>query len=228
MAIPGSEYLSRILHVLSQSFLIPCIIALIVILVMAFMELGSFTAEVRERKNSRKVNFLEVLQNKVNINYWMKQSIQQFIKDSQFPPHLQQVFEKLISNQLVYESKQLLARELLDTQENKFLKTLEKTDLIAKLGPILGLMGTLIPLGPGLAALGEGNLNDLAQAVIVAFDTTVVGIAAGGIAFMISKIRRRWYEKDLNDLELFLDYCLGGEEDEKEENKNFTAFGRRH
>lgn len=73
-------------------------------------------------------------------------------------------------------------------------KRLERTDLLAKSGPILGLMGTLIPLGPGLAALNSGNLDILSTAITVAFDTTVVGLLAGLIAFIIARMRRRWYE----------------------------------
>ena len=72
---------------------------------------------------------------------------------------------------------------------------LERNDLLARCGPILGLMGTLIPLGPGLSALGAGNLDILATALTVAFDTTVVGLLVGLIAYTMGRIRRRWYEQ---------------------------------
>lgn len=71
---------------------------------------------------------------------------------------------------------------------------LERSDLLARSGPILGLMGTLIPLGPGLTALGDGNIDILATALTVAFDTTVVGLLIGLVAYALSRIRRRWYE----------------------------------
>lgn len=74
------------------------------------------------------------------------------------------------------------------------LRRLERADLLARCGPILGLMGTLIPLGPGLAALGSGNIDVLATALMVAFDTTVMGLLVGLIAYLISRVRRRWYE----------------------------------
>ena len=73
-------------------------------------------------------------------------------------------------------------------------KRLERSDLLARCGPILGLMGTLIPLGPGLTALSAGNIDILAVALSVAFDTTVVGLLVGLIAFVISRLRRRWFE----------------------------------
>ena len=77
---------------------------------------------------------------------------------------------------------------MLESEENKAEQKSEKSDIVTRLGPTLGLMGTLIPMGR-LAALGSGDINTLAQAIIIAFDTTVVGLAAGGIAYVISKIR---------------------------------------
>jgi biopolymer transport protein ExbB/TolQ len=74
-------------------------------------------------------------------------------------------------------------------------RRLETTDLLARSGPILGLMGTLIPLGPGLTALGTGNIDILATALTVAFDTTVVGLLIGLMAYAIGRLRRRWYEQ---------------------------------
>lgn len=86
--------------------------------------------------------------------------------------------------------------------ENYANKRLERSDLLAKSGPILGLMGTLIPLGPGLAALNSGNLDILSTAITVAFDTTVVGLLAGLIAFVVARMRRRWYDLTWQQLKL--------------------------
>ena len=72
---------------------------------------------------------------------------------------------------------------------------LERVDLLARSGPILGLMGTLIPLGPGLLALGEGDITVLSTALTVAFDTTVLGLVIGLLAYIVSRIRRRLYQE---------------------------------
>ncbi|MEN6293644.1 MAG: MotA/TolQ/ExbB proton channel family protein, partial [Methanobacterium sp.] len=72
----------------------------------------------------------------------------------------------------------------------------------------MGLMGTLIPLGPGLSALGTGDINSLAQALILAFNTTIAGLAAGSVGFIISRYRKKWYADDLSILDAIVDSTL--------------------
>lgn len=78
---------------------------------------------------------------------------------------------------------------------------IERVDVLARVGPMLGLMGTLIPLGPGLSALGRGDVAALAAAVTVAFDTTVVGLAVGIVGFALGRVRRRHYDGLLDRLD---------------------------
>jgi len=78
---------------------------------------------------------------------------------------------------------------------------LERADLLARIQPMLGLMATIIPLGPGLAARGKGDPAQLASAVTVAFDATVLGLVAGIGGLIIGKLRRRWYEEVLESME---------------------------
>ena len=85
--------------------------------------------------------------------------------------------------------------------ETKLIKSTNKTDVLVRVGPILGLLGTLIPLGPGLAALGSGDIVTLAEALTVAFDTTVTGLVIGALAYLVSKFKKQWYESDLIVLE---------------------------
>ncbi|MBW2941804.1 MotA/TolQ/ExbB proton channel family protein [Zhongshania sp. CAU 1632] len=79
-------------------------------------------------------------------------------------------------------------------------RRIERADFLTRLAPMLGLMGTLIPLGPGLAALGEGELRILTTAMTVAFDTTVIGLLAGMIGFVLGRLRRRWYDQAIHQL----------------------------
>ena len=85
--------------------------------------------------------------------------------------------------------------------ERRARRRLDRADLVARVGPMLGLMGTLIPLGPGLAALGDGNVRILSVAMRVAFDTTVLGLLIGVLGFALGRLRRRWYDELLDELE---------------------------
>jgi biopolymer transport protein ExbB/TolQ len=80
-------------------------------------------------------------------------------------------------------------------------KDLAMVKTLAKIGPILGLMGTLIPMGPALVGLASGDMASLAQNMQVAFATTVVGLLVGAIGFFCNQIKTRWYASDLSDLE---------------------------
>jgi biopolymer transport protein ExbB/TolQ len=93
-------------------------------------------------------------------------------------------------------TERALARYELNVQ-----KRLDRTRLLVRAGPALGLMGTLIPLAPGLAALGEGDVTQLAENLRDAFGATVVGLLVGTVAFALTLARTRMYGEDLVDLE---------------------------
>jgi biopolymer transport protein ExbB/TolQ len=80
-------------------------------------------------------------------------------------------------------------------------RKLDRTRILVRAGPALGLMGTLIPLAPGLAALGRGDVSTLASDLRTAFAATTIGLLVGTVAFAITLIRTRMYCEDLADLE---------------------------
>jgi hypothetical protein len=81
------------------------------------------------------------------------------------------------------------------------IRRLERTRILVRVGPALGLMGTLIPLAPALAGLAEGDVETLSENLRVAFSVTVAGLLVGAIAYGISLVRDRLYGQDFSDLE---------------------------
>jgi biopolymer transport protein ExbB/TolQ len=81
------------------------------------------------------------------------------------------------------------------------MRRLERTRVLVRAGPALGLMGTLIPLTPALTGLAEGNVRQLTDNLRVAFSVTVVGLLIGALAYAISLVRDRLYAQDLSDME---------------------------
>ena len=105
-------------------------------------------------------------------------------------------------NDLMLES---LAANLLEREQERYDAKLKPTDLLSKLGPMFGLLGTLIPLGPGIIALGQGDTMTLSQSLMTAFDTTIAGLIVAAIAVVISTIRRGWYNNYMSVLETVMD-----------------------
>lgn len=93
---------------------------------------------------------------------------------------------------------------ILDLTQLEVECRLDRLLLGIRLGPILGLAGTLIPLGPTLLALTKWDLSALSSQLVIAFNATIVGLFIGGTCYAIHLVRRRWYRADLTDLEYAL------------------------
>ena len=85
-------------------------------------------------------------------------------------------------------------------------RRLDRTRILVRAGPALGLMGTLIPLAPGLAALGHGDVATLATDLRTAFAATTVGLLVGTVAYALTLTRTRMYTEDLTALERATSY----------------------
>ncbi len=207
VAIPGSEMLSSVLHVISQSLLIPVIVGLLAFMLYAIISFGGLISEYTSRIRISTDQIEKIISDFTNVG--TSEGIKEVMEKSDVPTGYKNIIIKIASHpELGSKSREALARKLIEQEEAMAAKSLEKTDIVTRLGPTLGLMGTLIPMGPGLAALGSGDINTLANAIIIAFDTTVVGLAAGGIAYVISKVRRRWYEEYLSNVDALCEAAL--------------------
>ncbi|MBQ6345657.1 MAG: MotA/TolQ/ExbB proton channel family protein [Methanobrevibacter sp.] len=205
--IPGSEVLTSGLNMIAQSLQIPVIIFLVVFAFFAILTLGSLVSEYTSRKKITP-DSLEKLIYSIS-KATSSDELMNIIKNAKLYENQKVVLVKVLrAESLTSQTRETLARKLIEFEETKLGKTIERTDIVTRIGPTLGLMGTLIPMGPGLAALGAGDVNTLANAIIVAFDTTVVGIGAGAVGYFVSKIRRRWYEEDLSNLDALCDALL--------------------
>ncbi|HEY5623702.1 MAG TPA: MotA/TolQ/ExbB proton channel family protein [Gammaproteobacteria bacterium] len=83
--------------------------------------------------------------------------------------------------------------------EERERATLSGSRMLVKVGPSLGLIGTLIPMGTALAALAGGNLEAMAGQMVVAFTTTIIGISCGTIAFVVLTVRQHWVNETVRE-----------------------------
>ena len=207
VSIPGSEFLTAALNVVSQSLQIPVIIFLLIFAVFAVFAFGGLISDYTNRKKLSRDYREKLIFSLVNAK--SIEELKSIVNGSEIFDSQKEVLLKIIdSHSLSSESREAWALNLIEEEEVAMAKNLEKIDIVTRIGPTLGLMGTLIPMGPGLAALGSGDVSTLASAIIVAFDTTVVGIGSGAVAYVIAKVRRRWYEEYSSNLQLFVNAVL--------------------
>ena len=77
-------------------------------------------------------------------------------------------------------------------REERARHSLVASRMLVKVGPSLGLLGTLIPMGTSLASLATGNLEAMAGQMVVAFTTTIIGLATGTLAYVVAAVRQTW------------------------------------
>jgi biopolymer transport protein ExbB/TolQ len=89
---------------------------------------------------------------------------------------------------------------VLDRTEAALARRIDRARTWVRLGPALGLIGTLLPLGPALEALARNELGTLSRHLIVAFGATVLGVLAGAMSWVVMSLSERWYRLDLAEL----------------------------
>ncbi len=90
---------------------------------------------------------------------------------------------------------------LISNFENEAEKDTSLSKLLAKMGPILGLIGTLIAMSPALVGLSSGDISGMAYNMQVVFATTVVGLVISAAGLITLQFKQRWYARDVNNLD---------------------------
>ncbi|NCO66944.1 MAG: MotA/TolQ/ExbB proton channel family protein, partial [Nitrospirae bacterium] len=105
----------------------------------------------------------------------------------------------------------------LQSAELELIKSLDKIRFTIRVGPALGLMGTLIPMGISLSALAQGDMPKMAGSMVTAFTTTVVGLACGVAAYLMSLAKEKWVRADMREMEYLTELTLRNDRVEKED-----------
>lgn len=186
------KIVSEILFIVSNGLMIPVILLLLYFLVKAIWILLGLYGQIKiQREISSTLKAL------------VRDYSDECIKDTQIK--LQATGESIVSEYLkrIIEHKhdsRYCEHELADFQV-EVQKILAKYRMLVKFGPMLGLMGTLIPMGPALVGLGLGDISSMAYNMQVAFATTVIGMLVSGIGLCALQLNQRYYAGYLNDLE---------------------------
>ncbi|UKK72537.1 MotA/TolQ/ExbB proton channel family protein [Segatella bryantii] len=186
------EIISDILYWISTGLLVPVIVILIIVFIRALLLIGSFFGQ-----------YLTIRKTSAHVRKALTDVTAETLDDviAKLPKTdnvlVIAYIRKMIS--LRYnkaEVKRLLAEFEIDAD-----KDLGLSKMLVKLGPMLGLMGTLIPMGPALAGLASGDIESMARNMQVAFATTVTGLVASAIGYVTQQVKQRWYLQDITNLE---------------------------
>ena len=190
------EIISDILYWISTGLLVPVIVTLILLFLRSLLLIGSFFGQylaIRKsaaqiRKALTGISSENIDSVTTNLPKKSDMLVVSFVK-------------KMIENKDNYaEVKRLLAE--FEIAADKDIATCK---MLSKLGPMLGLMGTLIPMGPALAGLASGDIESMARNMQVAFATTVTGLVAAAIGYVTQQVKQRWYLQDMTNLEYLSD-----------------------
>lgn len=105
-------------------------------------------------------------------------------------------------------SLELRLEEVLQRHEQRRWRDVRRARMAVRIGPALGLMGTLIPMATALQGLADGNLPALASNMVTAFAATVVGLTISVIAFVVTSIREDWVRADVQELAFHAEHVL--------------------
>ena len=188
--------ISDIMFWISTGLLVPVIVLLILLFFRSLLLVGSFFGQyVSIRKTDKLIREQMETLHVNNVD------------------HLAEKLPEKSNSLVVMFMKRILAEQQNKAQVQRLLanfeiaadKDLAISKTLTKLGPILGLMGTLIPMGPALVGLSTGDIASMAYNMQVAFATTVIGLVAGAIGFLTQQVKQRWYLQDMTNLECLVE-----------------------
>ncbi|RAP50041.1 MAG: hypothetical protein BZ136_02295 [Methanosphaera sp. rholeuAM74] len=199
LVIWTSEILTSLINTVAQSLLIPVLIVLVVIIIWTLVEIGIIVAEYSKRAKITDEQLDAIVTNVSHAEN--TDQVEYIIRSSNLNKEYVDVLLKVLGgHRFTDNTREAYSRKVIDSQEFVMGRTLRRTDIISRIGSGCGLLGTLIPLGPGLASLGSGDIATLSAQLIIAFNTTTVGLAASLVAYVMGKIRRSWYDEDMSNV----------------------------
>lgn len=185
------EQINNVLFWLSNGMLVPVIVFLLFFFAKSLLMVGTFYGSYISRG---KIN--------VKLNKYIEtMTVDEFLKTATQDEGMKGLLTYTLTR--IRDNKENLPMldKIMGDYEILSDKSLNASKLLVKIGPMLGLMGTLIPMGPALVGLATGDIASMATNMQVAFATTVVGIVIGAVGFITQSIKQRWIADDMNILE---------------------------
>ena len=190
------NYISDILYWISTGLMVPVIVLLIILFFRALLLIGGFFGQYMAiRKTESLVREKLAAVTTENVDSLAEE----------LPKKNPSLVVSYMQNILAAKESPAHLQKLLADFEIAADKDLAISKTLTKMGPMLGLMGTLIPMGPALVGLSTGDISSMAYNMQVAFATTVVGLFTSAIGYITQQVKQRWYLQDMTNLEFLVE-----------------------
>ena len=186
------EIISKALFGIANSLLIPDVILLIFFFFRALILLGATYNQFMTRRKTSRL-----------LDETIKELRSRGVKElrSLLPEKADSLFVKYLKDLLSHPASEEYADYLISHYETEAAKDVNLSRLLTKLGPVLGLIGTLISMSPALVGLSTGDISGMAYNMQVVFSATVVGLVVSAVGLFTQQLKSRWYAKDVASLD---------------------------
>lgn len=194
------------LFALASVMRFPVMLALWFCVAWALFLAGQFLAHFLIRRRERRGFDIESWLEDTNLEELRKSIL---TKESALPGTLRSFSENVfIRTSKLKDIPEVEMEYLTHVYEDGLRHTLDSPRLLIRVGPSLGLLGTLIPMGSALASLSAGNLEGMASQMIVAFSTTIIGLGCGTLAYATAVMQERWVREEIRELHYLGEWIL--------------------
>lgn len=202
----GELYLKDIMHLVAQSLMVPAMVILVLLLAFTVFCIGSLIVEIFTERRHFKQNTPRDVNAVHDAPY---EGVVGVIEGTGLLKSQKEALVMVARNMgLPDDDLFSLAKAEIARVDGRHQRMVHRTDLVTKIGPMMGLICTLIPLGPGIVAMGQGEVTELSSSLLIAFDGTVAGLVAAVVAMVISSIRKRWYAQYMVAMEALMSSIL--------------------
>jgi biopolymer transport protein ExbB/TolQ len=187
------DLLEHGLFALGQVLRVPVFVLLWVCVLMTLFYAASYLAVAVRRRNARRG---------FDLKQWLQEGRVLGTspeRRAQLPDRLRAMLgsiEQLDATQALHHGG---LENVVAEYEERLRHGLDGPRALVKVGPSLGLIGTLIPMGSSLAAMAAGNLGAMAGQMVVAFTSTIVGLATGTVAYGLVTLRSSWVSESIRE-----------------------------
>lgn len=168
--------IEQIMYELSDFFMAPVLILLVFLFAYSLFVLGSFFCQIWQRKVEKKMVSLVT---RAPLDSPLARSTR--------------VLKGYTLISLAQRKPNITADEL----DVAALENLEGVRTVSRLAPMLGLIATMIPMGPALKSLADGDIQGISENLIVAFSAVIFGLVIASITFWVASVKKRWLATEI-------------------------------